>query len=156
MDKELENLSMQSQALLGTFAPNIWIEAAIIIIGGLALAKIADLIIVGFISKLLQKTQNQLDDKVLKLLHKPLFTTFSIMGLIIATYALIDELDPRALTALMSFLKTIIIFSWLIFLMRCTGTILESMGQHKTRFVFAQKDTVPLIRNLTVVLIVKC
>jgi MscS family membrane protein len=154
MDKELEHLSMQSQALLGTLAPNIWVAAALIIIAGLALAKIADLIIVGFISKLLQKTQNQLDDKVLSLLHKPLFTTFSIMGLIIASYALIDEIDPRAITALMSFLKTIIIFSWLIFLMRCTGTILESMGRHKTRFVFAQKDTVPLIRNLTVVLIV--
>ena len=153
MDKELEELSVQSQAVLGTFAPNIWIEAAIIIIGGLALAKIADLIIVGIISKLLQKTQNKLDDKVLSLLHKPLFTTFSIMGLIIASYALIEEIDPRALTALMSFLKTIIIFSWLIFLMRCTGTILESMGRHKTHFVFAQKDTVPLIRNLAVVLI---
>ena len=153
MDKELEQLSMQSQALLGTLTPNIWVAAALIIIAGLALAKIADLIIVGFITKLLQKTENQLDDKVLKLLHKPLFTTFSILGLIIATYALIDEIDPRALTALMSFLKTIIIFSWLLFLMRCTGTILESMGRHKTRFVFAQKDTVPLIRNLSVVLI---
>jgi len=153
MDKELEHLSQQSTALLGTFAPNIWVEAALIIIGGLAVAKIADLVIVGFITKLLRKTQNQLDDKVLKLLHKPLFTTFSIMGLIIATYALTDEIEPRALTALMSFLKTIIIFSWLIFLMRCTGMILESMGRHKTRFVFAQKDTVPLIRNLAVVLI---
>ena len=140
MDNELENMATQSQDLLKTIAPNVWVEAAIIVAAGLMLAKVADLIIVGFISRLLQKTDNKLDDKILRLLHKPLFTTFSILGLMVATFTLSDEIDARAVTVVMSILKTIIIFSWLIFLLRCTGAVLASMVNHPTRFAFAQQD----------------
>jgi small-conductance mechanosensitive channel len=154
MDNELENIAAQSQSLLATIAPNAWIEAAIIVIAGLLVAKIADLIVVGFVSRLLQKTNNTLDDKVLRLLHKPLFTTFSVLGLMIATFSLSDEIGTQGIIILMAILKTIIIFSWLMFLLRCTSAVLESMVNHPTRFAFAQRDTAPLIRNLAVVLLV--
>jgi len=154
MNEEMESLAGQSQQLLQTVAPNVWVEATIVVLIGLVIAKIADLIIVGVVARLLAKTENQLDDRVLQLLHKPLFTTFSVMGLIVASYLLADELGERMLGIEVAVLKTIIIISWLGFLMRSTGAVLSSMQRNRNRFAFAQKDTVPLMRNMAMVFLV--
>lgn len=148
MDSEIETLAQQSQQLLDTVAPNPWVVAAVIVLGGLALAKIADFLIVSVITRLLKKTENSLDDRIIKFLHKPLFTSFAILGLIVGSYTLADELGPTALNWVVALLKTIVIFSWLIFLLRSSGAVLNSMEQNPRRFNFAQKDTVPLLRNL--------
>jgi len=154
MNDEMANLAGQSQELLETIAPNVWIEAMIIVMIGLVIAKVADMIIVGVVARLMAKTENKLDDRVLELLHKPLFTTFSIMGLIVASYVLAEETGERILAIELAILKTIIIISWLGFLMRSTGAVLTSMQSNRTRFKFAQKDTVPLMRNMAMVFLV--
>jgi MscS family membrane protein len=154
MNDEMESLAGQSQQLLSSIAPNTWIEATIVVLIGLVIAKIADWLVVGIVTKLIAKTQNQLDDQVLKLLHKPLFTTFAVMSLMIASYMVADELGERALEIVISVLKTIIIISWLGFLMRSTGAVLGSMARNRARFAFAQKDTVPLMRNIAMVFFV--
>ena len=154
MNDEMANLAGQSQELLETIAPNVWIEAMIIVMIGLVVAKVADMVIVGVVARLMTKTENKLDDRVLELLHKPLFTTFSIMGLIVASYVLAEETGERILAIELAILKTIIIVSWLGFLMRSTGAVLTSMQSNRTRFKFAQKDTVPLMRNMAMVFLV--
>ncbi|MEJ2138872.1 MAG: mechanosensitive ion channel family protein [Gammaproteobacteria bacterium] len=148
MDSEIETLAEQSQQLLDTLAPNPWILATLIILAALLLAKLADLVIVGLVTRILSKTENRLDDKIIQLLHKPLFTSFAILGLIVGSYTLADELGEPLLVSLVAFLKTIVIFSWLIFLLRSSGAVLNSMEKNPRRFNFAQKDTVPLLRNL--------
>jgi MscS family membrane protein len=154
MNEEMESLAGESQRLLETIAPNAWVEAAIVIVIGLIFAKLADLFIVGIAAKLLAKTENKLDDRVLQLLHKPLFTTFSVLGLIVASYMVADELGDQILAVNIAVLKTIIIFSWLGFLMRSTGAVLGSMERNPVHFEFAQKDTVPLMRNMAMVFLV--
>jgi len=154
MNEEMETLAGESQQLIGSFAPNVWIQATAVVILGLVIAKIADWLIVGLIAKLAARTENQLDDQILRLLHKPLFTTFSIIGLMIASFLLADELGERILDIEISILKTIIIISWLAFLLRSTGAVLGSMARNQTRFKFAQKDTVPLMRNIAMVFFV--
>jgi len=154
MNEEMATLAGESQQLLGIIAPNAWIEAAIVVILGLVIAKIADWFIVGVVTRLVGKTDNQLDDQILRLLHKPLFTTFSVMGLMVASYMLADEIGERLLEIEISILKTIIIVSWLAFLLRSTGAVLSSMARNRTRFKFAQKDTVPLMRNVAMVFFV--
>ena len=153
MNEDTTTLAEQSQQLLETVAPNIWVEATIIVLIALFLAKFFDLVIVGIVSRLIAKTDNQLDDRVIKLLHKPLFATFTVMGLIIASYRIADELGERVLGIQIAILKTIIIFSWLGFLMRSTGAVLGSMERNRTHFKFAQKDTVPLMRNMAMVVL---
>ncbi|TDJ41760.1 MAG: mechanosensitive ion channel family protein [Gammaproteobacteria bacterium] len=154
MNEEMANLADESQRLLETIAPNVWVEATIVIIVSLIFAKLADLFIVGTVAKLLAKTENTLDDRVLQLLHKPLFTTFSVLGLIVASYMVADELGDQILAVNIAFLKTIIIISWLGFLMRSTGAVLGSMERNPVHFKFAQKDTVPLMRNMAMVFLV--
>jgi len=154
MDDGIEDVANAAQQLLEGVAPNVWIKAMIIVLAALVIAKVADLLIVGTISQLLKKTENDLDDKVVQLLHKPLFTTFAISGLVIASYSLAAELSEPILAIVISALKTIIIVSWIVFLMRSMGALLSAMQRNSSRFGFAQKDTVPLIRNVALVLLV--
>jgi len=72
----------------------------------------------------------------------------------IASFLLAEELGERILDIEISILKTIIIISWLAFLLRSTGAVLGSMARSPTRFKFAQKDTVPLMRNIAMVFFV--
>lgn len=141
----------QVQQLLETVAPNNWARAGIIAFAGLLIAKLAEWFLFAVIGKVTSRTQTVLDDKVISLLHRPVFNTFAIFGLMAATYSLAEPLGGPALNVTIALLKTIIIFSWVVFLMRSSGLILTGMGRQENRFTFAQKDTVPLLRNLAIV-----
>ncbi len=154
MLQELKKFAEESWQLLDTLSPNAWVEALILIAAGLVVAKVADLLLVGVLSRILARSNNQIDDTLARLLHKPVFTSFAVMGLIVASHALSDQLGEKLLPIVLALLKSLIIISWILFLIRATGPVLSSMESNKTRFKFAQKDTVPLIRNLAMVLLV--
>lgn len=141
----------QVQELIQTVAPNIWVQAGIIAAAGLLVAKLAEWFLFAVIGKLTGRTKTVLDDKVIRLLHRPVFNTFAIFGLMAATVSLKDALDERALVVTIAILQSIIILSWVVFLVRASGLILHGMERQENRFNFAQKDTVPLLRNLAIV-----
>jgi len=140
--------------LISTVTPNPWAQAAIVVCAGLLLAKIAEWFLVGIVAKLAHQTQTIVDDTVIQLLHKPVFNTFALISLIIASLQLSEVLGPTALTATMALLKSIIILSWIVFLIKASSLLLTGMGQNEQRYQFAQKDTVPLLRNLATVFLV--
>lgn len=150
-EQVLETLIEQPPGMLSEIVQNPWAEAAIIVFVGLVLAKLAELFICQVVTRLLAATENKLDDQVVHLLHKPLFTTFALMGLIIASNTLEAQMGEAILAMTVAILKTFIILSWLRFFMRSSGAILDSMGRNPDHFKFAQKDTVPLMRNLATV-----
>jgi MscS family membrane protein len=154
MQDEIERMASESSVWLDNYISNQWIVAAIVVLIGLMVAKAAEILIVSVVAQLLEKTENKLDEQVVLMLHRPLFTTFSLVGLMIASYILVDDIGEPGQEIVLAILKTIIIFSWLSFFMRILGAVLSSMVRHRTRFVFAQRDTAPLIRNLAIVLLI--
>jgi MscS family membrane protein len=154
MTDEIENIADQSWSLLGALSPNPWVAALILIAVALIVAKIAEFVIVRIATRMLAKSASRIDDGVARLLHKPIFTSIALAGLIVASHALKDQLGESLLLFILALLKSLIILSWILFLMRATGPVLRSMESNRTRFKFAQKDTVPLIRNLAIVLLV--
>jgi len=141
----------QVQELIQTVAPSAWAQAGIIAVTGLLIAKLAEWFLFAVIGKLTSRTKTVLDDKVIRLLHGPVFNTFAIFGLMAAAIRLSDALGEPALAVTIAVLKSIIILSWVVFLVRSSGLILYGMERQENRFNFAQKDTVPLLRNLAIV-----
>ncbi len=139
------------QKLLAEYAPNVWFQAAIIAFTGVLVAKIAQQVLLGIIGRLTSHTQTVVDDRIIALLHRPVFTTFAVFGLMAATARLSEALGEPALPVTLAFLKSIIIVVWVIFLIRAAGLILNGMARQPNRYNFAQRDTVPLMRNLAVV-----
>ncbi|MGI9290755.1 MAG: mechanosensitive ion channel family protein [Gammaproteobacteria bacterium] len=144
-------MDMLIQNLQEIITLNSWTEAGVIVLLGLVLAKLADLFLVYTAGRIVKRTSNNLDDKLLKMLHRPLFSTFFIFGLIIACRSISEELGPLALPLTVSILQTIIILSWLRFLLHAAESVIETMGATPRRFSFAQTDTVPLLKNLAIV-----
>lgn len=154
MTDEIENIADQSWSLLGALSPNPWVAALLLVAAGLIVAKIAEFVIVRIASRKLAKSDSRIDDSVARLLHKPIFNSIALAALIVASNTLQDQLGATLLPFILALLNSLIILSWVLFLMRATEPVLHSMESNKNRFRFAQKDTVPLIRNLAIVLLV--
>lgn len=136
---------------VATIAPNVWAQAAIIAVGGVLVAKIAEWFLLSIVGRLAGRTDSLFDDALINLLHKPIFNTFALLGLIIASLQLGEVLGPTALTVTTAVLKSLIIVSWIVFLIRASSLVLGGMERAEDRYRFAQRDTVPLLRNLATV-----
>ncbi len=142
------------QELVQTYAPNHWAQAFIIAFTGLLVAKLAEWFLFGVMGRLTGRTRNLLDDRVISLLHKPVFNTLAVFGLMVASSSIREELGDPWFNITLALLKSVIILSWVLFLIRSSGMILTGMERQQDRFTFAQKDTVPLLRNLAIVFLV--
>ena len=74
---------------LAQIAPNRYLQAFVIIVLFVLVAKIVDIILTRFIRRLLHKTKFTLDDQILDIFHKPIFVSIMLFGLALAA----DRLD---------------------------------------------------------------
>jgi small-conductance mechanosensitive channel len=77
------------------------------------LGKLADFLISRIISKIVSRSSNELDDNLVALLHRPVFVTFVVTGLALATRRLDLPESPEFVT--LGILRTIAIFVWYAF-----------------------------------------
>ena len=127
------------------------LQALLIVVAFLLLAALADRLITGIIARMVSRTETDLDDRVLRILHRPIFTTVALIGLIIAVDRI--ELSSEASLVTTSIVKTLLILIWLAFALRFSKLMLEAMKGQKQRFQMVEQTTEPLLRNsLAVVL----
>ncbi len=147
----MENFINQVREVVAVLAPNPWAEAGAIILLALVLAKLADLFLVFVVGRMMSHTKNTFDDKIVKMLHQPVFVTFSLFGLVIASRSIAVEIGSSLLPATLAILKTLMLIAWLRFLLRSAESVIDTMGRSPRHFNFAQKDTVPLLKNMAIV-----
>jgi small-conductance mechanosensitive channel len=143
----------QLEAGIISLTPSPWLQALALALLGLIVAKIAEVIVVGIIGRLVGRTSNHIDDAIIQRLHRPVFVTLAIIGLGLASQRVAGTLGEQGLLVTTAILQTIVIFTWVRFLMSTSTLVIDSMGRNPERFAFAQKDTVPLLRNLLYVLL---
>ena len=74
------------------------IQACLYIIGSFLAAKLADWVIIRVLSRLANKTSSNIDDRILQILHRPLYFSILFVGLGISiknSYALNDFYNSR-------------------------------------------------------------
>ena len=99
------------------------LQALLIIVGFLLLAGLADRLITGIIARMVSRTETDLDDRVLSILHRPVFTTVALIGLLIAADRI--ELSSEASLVTTSIVKTLLILIWLAFALRFSRLMLD-------------------------------
>ena len=126
------------------------IQSALIVIGAIIVAKIADIIFTRIFSRLVSKTQTSLDDKIVDLLHRPIFYSIIFIGLSIAVKraGIPDYID----FAVVGIFKTITILIWFIILTRIF-VISMKWASGRTSSKLFQHKTLPLFNNLGKILI---
>ena len=78
-------LIAQVQNFAALVGPNVFLQAAIVAVIFIIIGKVADWIISGIIGRFARKSSNDFDDQIVDLLHKPIFLSFVLLGLTLAT-----------------------------------------------------------------------
>jgi len=134
---------------LGLSAPVL--EALLLIVGFLVLAKLTDLIISAVILRLTRRTQTRVDDQLIARLHRPIFVTVAMMGLVIASKRL--GLGEELQSTTVAIVRSILVVIWLVFAIRVSRLLIGTMRRQERRFDFVQHSTEPLLTNAIAVLL---
>lgn len=137
---------------LAQIAPNRYLQAFLIIVLFVLLAKIVDIFLTRFIRRLLKKTKFTLDDQILDIFHKPIFVSIMIFGLALAADRL--NFPQTVFFVTLSGLKTVAILLWAKAAARLMKLIVGLVSRDDSRFTLIQDRTRPLFDNLVVILVV--
>ena len=126
------------------------VQSALIVIAAIIVAKIADIIFTRIFSRFVSKTQSSLDDKIVDLLHRPIFYSIIFIGLSIAVKraGIPDYMD----FALVGIFKSVTILIWFFILNRIFVLSMEWASGRTSRKIL-QNKTLPLFNNLGKILI---
>ncbi|MEE2822182.1 MAG: mechanosensitive ion channel family protein [Acidobacteriota bacterium] len=128
--------------ILSKLLEQSYIQALLVVLVSLVLARVADWFLTRGLTRLTQKTSSEIDDQALEMLHKPTRYSVFLVGFSIAT-TLINLPSPFDFMVF-GIIKTLIVLLWLILGIRLSLLILGWMTQHPERFQAFQPDTQPL------------
>ena len=121
------------------------ILSVLIISGAVIAAKITDMIFTRIFKRIVNKTQTNFDDRILQLLHRPIFYSILFIGFSVAVKT--AELPNYIDYALVGIFKTSTILIWLFVVMKILILSMEWASQ-KTSNPLLQQKTLPLFNNL--------
>jgi len=110
--------------------PNIYLQAAALALTFILFGKIADIVLSKTIAQFVARSKTEFDDELVVLLHRPIFVTFVLIGLALATRRLEMPATPEYIT--LGILRTIAIFIWFTFLSGFFGLILSAVRRGRT------------------------
>ncbi|RMH17468.1 MAG: mechanosensitive ion channel family protein [Acidobacteria bacterium] len=118
------------------------VAAAIIVLLAFVAGKAVQAVVARGVSRLTEKTRTSFDDKVVELLHRPLFLTVFFLGLTLALGVL--ELPPGLRRRLVQVLMTLLLIVWLTAVWPILRMVLDALGRHHERFPLVEERTIPL------------
>jgi MscS family membrane protein len=129
-----------------------FVNALISIAVFMLIAKTADL----FIDKLLRRfsrfTKTDVDDRIIDLIHKPVFYTILVIGLVLATREL--KPTPRIVFYTEGFLYSILAVAWCVTTIRIGNAFIEHAIMKGSDATGMSKDIVPLVENISKIVII--
>jgi small-conductance mechanosensitive channel len=141
----------QFMEVLARIAPNRYLQALLIILLFLGIAKGVDLILTRVVKEWIKKTTLKMDDQVLEILHRPVFLSIILFGLAIATERI--EFPETIGFITLGCLKTIAIFYWALAATRFLKLLLNLVSRDESWFKLIQDRTLPLFNNLLILLV---
>ena len=138
--------------VFGGLAADLRFQALVLVVLSIVVAKVADWVITGMITRWAQNTTTDLDDRIVELLHRPLFLFVLIGGLTLAADLL--ALEGAIKTVTFGALGTMAVIIGLGLATRVSRLVLESLSHHRNRFQFVDERTLPMFGNLSNVLLV--
>lgn len=151
---------------IDVLGPNPYIKALAIILASVFVAKVTEWIICRVVGVIARRTRSDTDDKIIEMLHRPVFLSVVLFGLGLAArqidfgLQMADAAEGAKYEASLptrvthSALTTIAIFIWLTFSIRFAKLILGFLSRHQDRFAMVQPRTLPLFANLAVMILI--
>lgn len=132
------------EAWVQLLGPNVYIQAIALAIVFIVMGKIADFFISRVVAKIAGRSSTTVDDELVDLLHKPIFVSFVLLGLALATDRIGLPDTPGFLTQ--GILKTIAIVIWYNFFRHLSRVLLSVLSRSRGSRLHA--SMVPLANNV--------
>lgn len=147
----MNDLIARVQQLAELIGPNVYLQAAIIAAVFIIVGKIADWIISRIIGRIASRSSSNFDDELVGLIHRPVFLSFVLLGLGLATRRLGLPETPMFVT--LGVLKTIAIFVWYSTLNSLLVLFVKTFSRtHDSKIV--QTGMLSLLQNVMKILLV--
>jgi small-conductance mechanosensitive channel len=125
---------------------NHFLKSASIVLLSIVFAKLVDIVFTLVFRRMVDKTATKLDDKILHLLHKPIFYSILFIGFSLSVkIAPFPDYVDYAMTGIF---KTITIVIWLFVVSKILLMSMEWASRKTRSNSLLQKNTVPLFNNL--------
>ena len=128
------------------------IAAVGVVLASALVAKIADLVVSRLLLRWVRNTENEFDNRLIDIIHRPLFLFVLLGGLSVAVVLLGLEGWIRATTY--GVLGTVAVIVGLGLAIRLNQLTLEVLSRNQERFRYVGHRTLPLFRNVNNVLLV--
>lgn len=129
---------------------NTYLQALLVIVLSIGVAILLDVIMLRIIKKWVKKTKLAIDDQLFDIIHKPIFLSVILFGLVIATELLNFNRTIDFIT--IGCLKTIAILLWTIAVAKFLKLLLSLFSRDDSRLKLIQDRTLPLFNNLILTL----
>jgi small-conductance mechanosensitive channel len=128
-----------------------WVRAIEVILVSAVAAKLVDLLISRFLLRLTLHTNTDLDDRLVQLMHRPVFASVLLVGLYIAVKTL--GWSPGAERVVIALIQTAAIFVWTGAGFSLTSTVLLGLSRLADRVTWLETRTLPLFDNLSKIVV---
>ena len=142
---------MDLDNLLNNLFDNKPLLALCYVILSILSAFIIDKIFISFFRMLVKKSNTDLDDKIVEVIHKPLYYSILFFGFNIAINLL--ALPDYVIFTFIGVLKSIIVIFWSMAVLRSFIIIIEWISRKNKTNSFIQVKTLPLFENLGKIII---
>jgi small-conductance mechanosensitive channel len=131
--------------------PNIYLQAAVIAVAFVLTGKVAVFVISKIAAQIVSRSRTKLDDEVVALLRRPVFITFVLTGLAMATRRLGMSASPEFVT--LGILRTIAIFVWYGFVSGLLNLVVAEIRQRRMAGML-QASMLPLFTTISRVILI--
>jgi small-conductance mechanosensitive channel len=141
----LTNTLEKIQQLAEFIGPNISLQALVIAVAFVVVGKVADWVLSRALGKIADRSKSDLDNRVVGLVHRPIFVSFVLLGLSLATQRIQLPDAPTFIT--LGALKTIAVFVWYSMLRQVTDVLVETAERNRSSKL-VQTGMLALIQNV--------
>lgn len=146
-----EDLTARVREFAEVVGPNAYVQAAIIAASFIVVGKIADWILSGIVGRVAEKSTNPFDNQFVKLVHRPVFLSFVLVGLAVATHRLGLPTTPEFAT--IGVLKTIAVFVWYSTAMSVMALLVTAFSRRRSSKI-VQSGMLALLHNVAKIVLV--
>jgi len=130
---------------VGCVGPNLYLQAFVIVVGFLLLAKLIEWLGGATLDRLLARWRGTSGGQVAHVIHRAVFRTVALVGLLVAMQVL--ELPPRLATVTSSVVQSLLILIWISAGIGGGRLIIEGLSRGANPPPWAQPTTASLLNN---------
>ncbi len=138
-------LIQQVQRLAEQLGPNVYLQATVIAFAFILFGKVADWFLSRLIGRIAKRSITDIDDKLVALVHRPIFLSFVLLGLGLATQRVGMAEAPEFIT--LGILKTIAIGVWYSMFSNF-ATLAVQVAERRTSSKIVRSGMLQLLQNV--------